>query len=144
MEQNVDGSHGWWRCSLHGRQGLAPANRLHLLSPAQMRAFAQVGLRTLCAGRLLTGSWSQPNIYQTPTVPRPPPSQAYEPMDRIYRVPFSPELNDKSSGKRTVDLLQTPTDKKHPSLESEEKVSQSEVKCLKSKHIVQKNNNGCR
>nr|XP_023693094.1 cas scaffolding protein family member 4-like [Paramormyrops kingsleyae] len=136
MEQNVDGSHGWWRCSLHGRQGLAPANRLHLLSPAQMRAFAQVGLQTLCAGRSLTGSWSRPNIYQTPTVPRPPPSEAYEPMDRIYRVPFSPKLNHESSGKRTTDL-QTSMDKKHPSLKSEGKVSPSKIpgKCVAAAEV---------
>ncbi|KAI1233525.1 hypothetical protein IHE44_0004707 [Lamprotornis superbus] len=31
LEQHVLGSRGWWRCSLHGRHGLAPANRLQLL-----------------------------------------------------------------------------------------------------------------
>ncbi|KAM7038111.1 cas scaffolding protein family member 4 isoform 2-T2 [Acridotheres tristis] len=31
LEQHVAGSRGWWRCSLHGRHGLAPANRLQLL-----------------------------------------------------------------------------------------------------------------
>uniref|UniRef100_A0A3B3RS68 Cas scaffold protein family member 4 n=1 Tax=Paramormyrops kingsleyae TaxID=1676925 RepID=A0A3B3RS68_9TELE len=102
MEQNVDGSHGWWRCSLHGRQGLAPANRLHLLSPAQMRAFAQVGLQTLCAGRSLTGSWSRPNIYQTPTVPRPAgPGKQWHTMcrmlsvesDKLFSTPFNVVLS---------------------------------------------------
>ncbi|XP_048877694.1 cas scaffolding protein family member 4 [Brienomyrus brachyistius] len=137
MEQNVDGSHGWWRCSLHGRQGLAPANRLYLLSPDQMNAFAQVGLQTLCAERSLTGSWSQPNIYQTPIVPRPSPSQAYEPMDRIYRVPFSPKLNHELSVKKTVDLLQTSMDKKHPLLESKGKVSPSKIpgKCVAAAEV---------
>lgn len=28
MEQDVDGLIGWWLCSLHGRQGIAPGNRL--------------------------------------------------------------------------------------------------------------------
>uniref|UniRef100_A0A8C0EBM6 Cas scaffolding protein family member 4 n=1 Tax=Bubo bubo TaxID=30461 RepID=A0A8C0EBM6_BUBBB len=32
LDQNVIGSEGWWKCSLHGRQGLAPANRLQLLT----------------------------------------------------------------------------------------------------------------
>uniref|UniRef100_A0A671WX24 Cas scaffold protein family member 4 n=1 Tax=Sparus aurata TaxID=8175 RepID=A0A671WX24_SPAAU len=31
MDQNVAGTSGWWMCSLYGRQGLAPANRLQLL-----------------------------------------------------------------------------------------------------------------
>ncbi|XP_068064139.1 cas scaffolding protein family member 4 isoform X2 [Anomalospiza imberbis] len=31
LEQHVPGSEGWWRCSLHGHHGLAPANRLQLL-----------------------------------------------------------------------------------------------------------------
>uniref|UniRef100_F6XQT6 Cas scaffolding protein family member 4 n=1 Tax=Monodelphis domestica TaxID=13616 RepID=F6XQT6_MONDO len=35
LEKNVPESEGWWKCSLHGRQGLAPANRLHLLTDAQ-------------------------------------------------------------------------------------------------------------
>uniref|UniRef100_A0A8C8VLU5 Cas scaffold protein family member 4 n=1 Tax=Pelusios castaneus TaxID=367368 RepID=A0A8C8VLU5_9SAUR len=35
LEQNVLESVGWWKCSLHGRQGLAPANRLHLLADSQ-------------------------------------------------------------------------------------------------------------
>uniref|UniRef100_UPI00358F2302 breast cancer anti-estrogen resistance protein 1 isoform X5 n=1 Tax=Myxine glutinosa TaxID=7769 RepID=UPI00358F2302 len=31
LEQNAGGLHGWWLCSLHGRQGIAPGNRLRLL-----------------------------------------------------------------------------------------------------------------
>uniref|UniRef100_A0AAQ5XV75 SH3 domain-containing protein n=1 Tax=Amphiprion ocellaris TaxID=80972 RepID=A0AAQ5XV75_AMPOC len=31
MDQNVAGTSGWWMCSLYGRHGLAPANRLKLL-----------------------------------------------------------------------------------------------------------------
>uniref|UniRef100_A0A7N6BV69 SH3 domain-containing protein n=1 Tax=Anabas testudineus TaxID=64144 RepID=A0A7N6BV69_ANATE len=31
MDQNVAGTSGWWMCSLYGRHGLAPANRLQLL-----------------------------------------------------------------------------------------------------------------
>ena len=28
LEQDVDGLVGWWLCSLHGKQGIAPGNRL--------------------------------------------------------------------------------------------------------------------
>ncbi|XP_048849426.1 enhancer of filamentation 1 isoform X1 [Brienomyrus brachyistius] len=31
LEQNTGGVEGWWLCSLHGRQGIAPGNRLKLL-----------------------------------------------------------------------------------------------------------------
>ncbi|TRY57482.1 hypothetical protein DNTS_014229 [Danionella cerebrum] len=31
LDQEQDGGPGWWLCSLHGRQGIAPANRLRLL-----------------------------------------------------------------------------------------------------------------
>uniref|UniRef100_A0A672FIA7 Embryonal Fyn-associated substrate n=1 Tax=Salarias fasciatus TaxID=181472 RepID=A0A672FIA7_SALFA len=34
LEQEQNGGPGWWLCSLHGRQGIAPANRLRLLQTA--------------------------------------------------------------------------------------------------------------
>lgn len=34
LDQEQDGGPGWWLCSLHGRQGIAPANRLRLLQTA--------------------------------------------------------------------------------------------------------------
>ncbi|XP_054457030.1 embryonal Fyn-associated substrate [Anoplopoma fimbria] len=34
LEQEQGGGPGWWLCSLHGRQGIAPANRLRLLQTA--------------------------------------------------------------------------------------------------------------
>ncbi len=38
LDQEQDGGPGWWLCSLHGRQGIAPANRLRLLRTAQTPA----------------------------------------------------------------------------------------------------------
>lgn len=32
LEQDQEGGPGWWLCSLHGKQGIAPANRLRLLN----------------------------------------------------------------------------------------------------------------
>ncbi|XP_035242628.1 cas scaffolding protein family member 4 isoform X1 [Anguilla anguilla] len=98
MEQNVSGSHGWWKCSLHGRQGFAPANRLHLLSPAQAEGLyrgAVVGCLTLCAEKPPSDTAprcdSPQNIYQIPSVPRQIPGPTYECMDRIYKVPSTPQ-----------------------------------------------------
>ncbi|XP_029103805.1 cas scaffolding protein family member 4 [Scleropages formosus] len=77
MDLNVPGSHGWWKCSLHGRQGLAPANRLHLLNLLQVEV---------------------QNPYQVPSMCRPSPSQTYEPMDRNYKVPFAHQLASRGLG----------------------------------------------
>ncbi|KAI4878339.1 hypothetical protein NFI96_033694 [Prochilodus magdalenae] len=72
MEQNVEGSSGWWKCSLNGKEGLAPANRLMRLAPAEVE---DLGLKT-------------PSIYQIPKVPRSlAASPTYEIMERIYKVP---------------------------------------------------------
>ncbi|CAL8383530.1 unnamed protein product [Boreogadus saida] len=86
VDRSAVGTSGWWLCSLHGRQGVAPANRLQLLPPP---AAAPAG----------TGApeWPGPpqaedharpqNIYQVPSVPRPSGSPLYERMDKIYKVP---------------------------------------------------------
>uniref|UniRef100_A0A8C3RN92 Cas scaffold protein family member 4 n=1 Tax=Chelydra serpentina TaxID=8475 RepID=A0A8C3RN92_CHESE len=77
LEQNVLESEGWWKCSLHGRQGLAPANRLQLLADSQ-------------AGTLSPSSEHdsqelpicQQNIYQVPSAPKSSTlSPTYERMD---------------------------------------------------------------
>uniref|UniRef100_A0A8B9GUB8 Cas scaffold protein family member 4 n=1 Tax=Astyanax mexicanus TaxID=7994 RepID=A0A8B9GUB8_ASTMX len=71
-EQKVEGSPGWWRCSLHRREGLAPANRLIRLSAAEAEA---LGFKTS-------------SIYQIPSVSQPVESSpTYEVMDRVYKVP---------------------------------------------------------
>ncbi|NWH62631.1 CASS4 protein, partial [Geococcyx californianus] len=83
LDQNVIGSEGWWKCSLHGRQGLAPANRLQLLaaSPAVL---------------LPPSTWSdsaespagQQNIYQVPSTPKPTVSSStYEKMEGWVKSP---------------------------------------------------------
>ncbi|NWY68664.1 CASS4 protein, partial [Erithacus rubecula] len=59
LEQQVPGSRGWWRCSLHGRRGLAPANRLQLLPAAA--------------------------IQQVPPAARAPPADTYERMEGWVR-----------------------------------------------------------
>ncbi|NXA70067.1 CASS4 protein, partial [Mohoua ochrocephala] len=77
LERHVLGSEGWWRCSLHGRHGLAPANRLQLLPPA---APAQSDRATEPpAGH---------NIYQVPSVPKGAvPSNTYEKMEGWVQAP---------------------------------------------------------
>uniref|UniRef100_A0A8C9NQB1 Cas scaffold protein family member 4 n=1 Tax=Serinus canaria TaxID=9135 RepID=A0A8C9NQB1_SERCA len=79
LEQHVAGSQGWWRCSLHGHHGLAPANRLQLLPPsAQLPA----------AHSIYQSEW----IYDIPVSPEnpgfkpnPPGQSAGNPQ--LYDIP---------------------------------------------------------
>ncbi|NXE38275.1 CASS4 protein, partial [Ptilorrhoa leucosticta] len=76
LERHVPGSEGWWRCSLHGRHGLAPANRLQLLpaAPGQSERPAEPP--------------AAQNIYQVPSVPKAAaPSNTYEKMEGWVRAP---------------------------------------------------------
>ncbi|NWX28813.1 CASS4 protein, partial [Notiomystis cincta] len=69
LERRVPGSEGWWRCSLHGRRGLAPANRLQLL-PARP---------------------APQHLYQVPSVPKAAVlSATYEKMEGWVRPPAAP------------------------------------------------------
>ncbi|KAJ1123624.1 hypothetical protein NDU88_002092 [Pleurodeles waltl] len=85
LEQNVVGSEGWWNCSLHGRQGLAPANRLQVLASSSVDtspSYVQHGSTI--------GKESQQNIYQVPSASRSPTATTtYEEMDRVYHTPTS-------------------------------------------------------
>ncbi|NWU25642.1 CASS4 protein, partial [Dyaphorophyia castanea] len=76
LERHVPGSEGWWRCSLHGRRGLAPANRL----------------QPLPAGTAQTDRPAEPpaghNIYQVPSGPKAAVlSATYEKMEGWVRAP---------------------------------------------------------
>ncbi|XP_061865355.1 cas scaffolding protein family member 4 isoform X2 [Colius striatus] len=83
LELRVAGSEGWWKCSLHGRQGLAPANRLQLLATAQ-----PVPLPPAARGPSAESPEAQHNIYQVPSVPKPPTvSSIYEKMEGWVKSP---------------------------------------------------------
>ncbi|NWV44603.1 CASS4 protein, partial [Grantiella picta] len=79
LERHVPGSEGWWRCSLHGRHGLAPANRLQLL-PA-----APASPRPPPARGEPTEPPAAHNIYQVPSVPAL--SATYEKMEGWVQSP---------------------------------------------------------
>ncbi|KAM8899236.1 embryonal Fyn-associated substrate isoform 2-T2 [Spinachia spinachia] len=71
LEQEQGGGPGWWLCSLHGRQGIAPANRLKLLQTAP-----PPGLDPR------RGS-AEDSVYLSPV----PPMTRAEDMDGVYRSP---------------------------------------------------------
>ncbi|NXI60840.1 CASS4 protein, partial [Chloroceryle aenea] len=83
LDQNIIGSEGWWKCSLHGRQGLAPANRLQLLTASQA-----VLLPPSTQSNSTESSAGQQNIYQVPSVPMPTVlSSTYEKMEGWVKSP---------------------------------------------------------
>ncbi|XP_063205700.1 cas scaffolding protein family member 4 isoform X4 [Chroicocephalus ridibundus] len=83
LDQNVLGSDGWWKCSLHGRQGLAPANRLQLLATSQA-----VLLPPSTRSDSAESPAGQQNIYQVPSIPKPTVlSSTYEKMEGWVKSP---------------------------------------------------------
>ncbi|XP_040465730.1 cas scaffolding protein family member 4 isoform X1 [Falco naumanni] len=83
LDQNVIGSEGWWKCSLHGRQGLAPANRLQLLATSRAAL-----LPPSTQGDSAEAPVGQQNIYQVPSTPKPTVlSSTYEKMEGWVKSP---------------------------------------------------------
>uniref|UniRef100_A0A7N5K4W8 Enhancer of filamentation 1 n=1 Tax=Ailuropoda melanoleuca TaxID=9646 RepID=A0A7N5K4W8_AILME len=79
IEQNTGGLEGWWLCSLHGRQGIVPGNRVKLLiGPIQETPSNQ----DQPTSGLTHQTFGQQKLYQVPN-----PHGA--PRDSIYQVPPS-------------------------------------------------------
>ncbi|XP_034016273.1 enhancer of filamentation 1 [Thalassophryne amazonica] len=97
IEQNTGGLEGWWLCSLHGRQGIAPGNRLKLLigpmfeaqspssatavqSPPQSSAYQQK------AGSA-QGFYQVPPSHQSPQQQNQQSVYQVPPGQDVYQVP---------------------------------------------------------
>ncbi|XP_019629368.1 PREDICTED: breast cancer anti-estrogen resistance protein 1-like isoform X1 [Branchiostoma belcheri] len=84
LEQNTQGLEGWWLCSLHGRQGIAPGNRMKLLAGMYDKPFSPTPQQQ-----------PQQPLYQTPAKAagyQVPPSHQYQspPSHQpLYKVPSS-------------------------------------------------------
>ncbi|XP_059933052.1 embryonal Fyn-associated substrate [Gadus macrocephalus] len=84
LEQERSGSPGWWLCSLHGRQGIAPANRLRLLHTAAPPPTPPPGSEPARRGP------GEDSVYLFPPGPalcRTRVSASAEDIDGIYRAP---------------------------------------------------------
>ncbi|KAM7098491.1 enhancer of filamentation 1 isoform 2-T2 [Molossus nigricans] len=78
IEQNTGGLEGWWLCSLHGRQGIVPGNRVKLLiGPVQETSSGQ----DQPTSGPMHHTFGQQKLYQVPN-----PQGA---RDTIYQVPPS-------------------------------------------------------
>lgn len=90
LERDTQGLDGWWLCSLHGRQGIVPGNRLKILVGMYDKKPAAPG-----PGPPATPPQPQPSLPQGVHTPVPPASQyspmlptAYQPqLDNVYLVP---------------------------------------------------------
>ncbi|GAB1287266.1 Cas scaffolding protein family member 4 [Apodemus speciosus] len=89
VEQNVPESEGWWKCLLHGRQGLAPANRLQVLRETPADRPCPLPLRGLDADPT---SSEAPYLVHNLFSP-PPPGPVYEPMRSWVEGPPPPAAN---------------------------------------------------
>ncbi|XP_019398823.1 PREDICTED: enhancer of filamentation 1 isoform X2 [Crocodylus porosus] len=79
IEQNTEGLEGWWLCSLHGRQGIVPGNRVRLLiGPVQESPSSHDMSNSGSAHQ----TFSQQKVYQVPA----PYASARDP---VYQVPPS-------------------------------------------------------
>ncbi|XP_041842626.1 embryonal Fyn-associated substrate isoform X2 [Melanotaenia boesemani] len=77
LDQEQSGGPGWWLCSLHGRQGIAPANRLRLLQTAPP------------PGSDPRSGPNEDSVYLSPGLPsaRTGVSSSTDDIDEVYRSP---------------------------------------------------------
>ncbi|NXA46964.1 CASL protein, partial [Nothocercus julius] len=95
IEQNTEGLEGWWLCSLHGRQGIVPGNRVKLLIGPVVQDSPSA--QDMSNSGLTHQSFNQQKIYQVPSshavardpVYQVPPSHLNQ---GIYQIPTSHSL----------------------------------------------------
>uniref|UniRef100_A0A8C5T529 Breast cancer anti-estrogen resistance protein 1 n=1 Tax=Malurus cyaneus samueli TaxID=2593467 RepID=A0A8C5T529_9PASS len=80
IEQNTEGLEGWWLCSLHGRQGIVPGNRVKLLIGAVVQD--SPSSQDMPGSGLMNQPFSHQKIYQVP-------SSHASARDPVYQVPPS-------------------------------------------------------
>ncbi|XP_054237930.1 enhancer of filamentation 1 [Indicator indicator] len=80
IEQNTEGLEGWWLCSLHGRQGIVPGNRVKLLIGPVVQDNPPG--QDISSSGLMPQSFNQQKIYQVP-------SSHASARDPVYQVPPS-------------------------------------------------------
>lgn len=126
IEQNTGGLEGWWLCSLHGRQGIAPGNRLKLLigpmfeaqSPTAAAGAGAQSPSQSSAYQQKAGSGAQ-GVYQVP----PSLQSPQQGQQGIYQVPPSQEIYQ-VPGRSTLAADNTPS-----------KVRQRKQKGVSSLHL---------
>ncbi|XP_066569631.1 breast cancer anti-estrogen resistance protein 1 isoform X1 [Amia ocellicauda] len=109
LERDTQGLDGWWLCSLHGRQGIVPGNRLKILVGMYDKKQPGGG-GGLQGGGQTPALQTQLALQQQNAYSKPPPSSQYTAMhpafpsqtDSIYMLP-------PNHGKTSQSLYQVPT-----------------------------------
>lgn len=111
LERDTQGLDGWWLCSLHGRQGIVPGNRLKILvgmydSKQQQQAtptkpdlafsHVQQSLPPQSAYAKPTPALSPANATSCGFANKPLPSDQYTSMHSAYSTPSPPQTNPDS------------------------------------------------
>ncbi|XP_059941543.1 breast cancer anti-estrogen resistance protein 1 isoform X2 [Mesoplodon densirostris] len=83
LERDTQGLDGWWLCSLHGRQGIVPGNRLKILVGMHDKKPVGPGPGPPASSALPQPSLHPPAAQYTPMLPA-----TYQPQpDSVYLVP---------------------------------------------------------
>ncbi|XP_040489532.1 breast cancer anti-estrogen resistance protein 1 isoform X3 [Ursus maritimus] len=83
LERDTQGLDGWWLCSLHGRQGIVPGNRLKILVGMHDKKPAGPG-----PGPPTTSAQPQPGLHAPAAQYTPMLPATYQPQpDSVYLVP---------------------------------------------------------
>ncbi|XP_027474679.1 breast cancer anti-estrogen resistance protein 1 isoform X1 [Zalophus californianus] len=83
LERDTQGLDGWWLCSLHGRQGIVPGNRLKILVGMHDKKPAGPG-----PGPPATSAQPQPGLHAPTAQYTPMLPATYQPQpDSVYLVP---------------------------------------------------------
>uniref|UniRef100_A0A8C8LPQ7 Breast cancer anti-estrogen resistance protein 1 n=1 Tax=Oncorhynchus tshawytscha TaxID=74940 RepID=A0A8C8LPQ7_ONCTS len=104
LERDTQGLDGWWLCSLHGRQGIVPGNRLKILVGMYDKAGQQQQpplLQASQAGSAQTQSLSQLAFPPQSAYTKPSPSSQYTAMhppspSSLYQIPTGPQAPPKA------------------------------------------------
>ncbi len=86
IEQNTGGLEGWWLCSLHGRQGIAPGNRLKLLIGPMFEGQTPASPSPPQGHALQQRPVTPQGVYQVPPSHQSPQGQG------IYQIPPSKDV----------------------------------------------------
>lgn len=114
LERDTQGLDGWWLCSLHGRQGIVPGNRLKILvgmyDSKQQATPSTPDPSTPCPASLLPRPFLPQSAYAKPLLPpssaiatsspgftnKPLPTAQYTSMHSAYSTPSPAQPNPDS------------------------------------------------
>ncbi|XDV28775.1 hypothetical protein PO909_031990 [Leuciscus waleckii] len=111
LERDTQGLDGWWLCSLHGRQGIVPGNRLKILVPTGPQPPQPQPKAPAVAQKQSQAQYppTPQDVYQVPPSINVPSQDIYQvpptaggpcPGQDVYQVP--PSMN------QTQDIYQIP------------------------------------